>query len=104
MIAGVALGNQPGQLAQLLLGEFARPPGHRLGPQRLVALGALLGQPGIDRPPMQAQRGQPRTDLGRRDAPGHLLDRPQPQGLKGLVVELAVVVLPHSSIVRAYST
>jgi hypothetical protein len=44
MIAGVAPGNQPGQLVQLLLGEFGRAPGHRLGPQRLVALGALRGQ------------------------------------------------------------
>jgi hypothetical protein len=79
MIAGVAFGDQPGQLAQLLLGEFARPSGHRLGPQRLVALGALLGQPGVDRPPMQAQCGQPRTDLGRRHTPGHLLDRRQRQ-------------------------
>ena len=53
---------------------------------------------------MQAPRGQPRADPGRRHAPDHLLDRPQPQRLQRLVIELAAVVLPHSSIVRAYST
>jgi hypothetical protein len=30
--------------------------------------------------------------------------RPKPQGFKRLVVELAAVVLPHSSIVSAYGT
>src|SRR3954466_8309547 len=104
MIAGIALGDQPGRVAQLLLGELARPAGHRLGPQRLPAFGALGGQPGVDRPPVQAQGRQPGADLRRRYAPGYLLDRPKPQGLKRLVVELAAVVLPHSSIVGADGT
>ena len=102
VIAGIALGDQPGQLAQLLIGELARPAGHRLGPQRLPALGALGGQPGVDRPPVQAQGRQPGTDLRRRYAPGYLLDRPQPQRFQGLVIEFAAVVLPHSSSVPAH--
>src|SRR3954467_12593240 len=102
MIAGIALGNQPGQLAQLLLGDLARSPRHRLGPQRLPAFGALGGQPGVDRPPVQAQGRQPGADLRRRYAPGYLLDRPQPQRLKRLVVELAAVVLPHFSMVSRH--
>src|SRR2546421_11930428 len=102
VIAGIALGDQPGQLAQLLLGELARPAGHRLGPQPLPAFGALGGQPGVDRPPVQAQGRQPGADLRRRYAPGYLLDRPQPQRLKRLVVELAAVVLPHFSMVSRH--
>jgi hypothetical protein len=77
-------------------------PGHRLGPQRLPALGALGGQPGVDRAPVQTQCGQARADLGSRYAPGYLLNRPQPQRFQRLVVELAAVVLPHSSIVPAH--
>ena len=45
---------------------------------------------------------QTRADLGRWHTPGHLLGRPQPQRLQRLVVELAAVVLPHSSIVLAH--
>jgi len=51
---------------------------------------------------VQAQGRQPGADLRRRYAPGYLLDRPQPQRLKRLVVELAAVVLPHFSMVSRH--
>ena len=101
VIARIGLGDQPGQLPQLLIGELARPAGHWLGSQGLAARGALGGQPGVDRAPVQTESGQAGADLRRRHAPGHLLDRPQPQRLQRLVVEFAAVVLPHSSIVLA---
>ena len=104
VIARIGLGDQRGQLTQLLAGELARPPGHRPGPQRLPAPAALRGQPGVDRPPVQAECRQPRADLGRRHAPGHLLGRPQPQHLQRPVVQLAAVVLPHSSSVPAHGS
>jgi hypothetical protein len=50
---------------------------------------------------MQAQRRQAPADLGRRRARFDLLDRAQPDCLQRLVIELAAVVLSHSSSVPA---
>src|SRR5437764_154006 len=104
LIAGIGLVDQVGQLAQLGVGELAPPAGHRLGAQCGPALGAVLAQPGVDRPPVQAEGGQAAADLGRRHARLDLLDRSQADRLQRLVVELAAVVRSHSPSVPARKT
>jgi hypothetical protein len=95
VIARIGGDDQIGQLAQLGVGQLAPRARRRSRQQRLATPRPGLGQPGVDRLGMDAHRGQPGAHLGRRHAPGHLIDRPQPQHLKGVVVQLPAVVLAH---------
>jgi hypothetical protein len=77
---------------------FARPPVDVVEERKIRKLAGARHAPADwirRRLGMDAHRGQPGAHLGRRHAPGHLIDRPQPQHLTGVVIRLPAVVLAH---------
>jgi hypothetical protein len=83
---------QPGQLRAA---QFRRAAGHGLGTQRVLAALAVLRQPGVDRLAVQAQHGG--HVFGMRTFPD-LINCPDPQRLKGLVIQLPAVIVAHKAI------
>jgi len=73
----------------LLAAQFRRATGHRLGPQRILAALAVFRQPPVDGLAVQPQRG---GYILRMSAFPNLIHRPDPQRLKGLVIQLAAIV------------
>jgi hypothetical protein len=88
-------GDQRIQPGQLRAAQFRRPAGYRLSLQRVLTALAVFRQPGVDRLAVQPQRG---GHILRMRAFPDLTHRPDPQCLKGLVIKLPAVVIPHGTI------